>query len=777
MKRIANFVVCATVAILTASAQQPMRVKSQTVKPTAPMLKAVAPLTATSGINTLFTADVPSAHATAWLENFDNGISGWTVSDNTSYVEWTAKATTGTKAFTTIDATDVKSLYISGPYQTYRREISSLTSSKVSVPAGGALEYWVGFAQNYDTYCRLILSVSDDGFTTSTDVWNSKDETGEVTWRWHQVNVDLDNWSGKEVQFRLTYSWGSGDETFKTGGYFGDFYVDNIKLSSYAAVDNVSVKSGETVTFIPLVEADSYTWDFGANAVPSTSTEKRPAVYYTAPGNYDVTLTTPAASYTQKAMVEVDGVAPTAHIGMPATFRYATNHRYMVAPMVGVKYTDASEGFPTSRKWTFTGVNEDQTTYTTTEENPTVGYAYLHNWDVNLEVANSKGTSTDKKEVAVEYEGVVSNWQDGDYITYFDMDDWGEFPGSTASKVKMTKYAEHFSAPSRPVTVDGVYLYFTKDKISSYDTASLIQDIGVHLCKNNNGVPGEKIESWWWQCNELDYTSDGTTSCWFPFSYSYTDDDGTTYTQMPPVVNDEFFIMVDGFPEANDSTQVTLGMAAWRNNGNTAWLYKNNEWKSAKSYFGDNRQTSLAVMPYITHSVMSLYPASATNEVEFGSNGGTKSVAFYSYLGWKSAVDSDADWCRITNTPNGYTLDELSIECDAYSGTTPREAHLTLTDTYGADTFTITVMQSTTSGIADVAVDTTPLTAVNNGNGTLSVTFPKGTKALSLTDISGRLMVNVTPAADSTSATINVNGLQSGVYILFSPKSSLKVKL
>jgi hypothetical protein len=164
--------------------------------------------------------------------------------------------------------------------------------------------------------------------------------------------------------------------------------------------------------------------------------------------------------------------------------------------------------------------------------------------------------------------------------------------------------------------------------------------------------------------------------------------------------------------------------------------------------------------------------------VEFGSNGGTKSVAFYSYLGWKSAVESDADWCRITNTPNGYTLDDLNIECDAYSGTTPREAHLTLTDTYGADTFTITVKQSTsTSGIADAAVDNTPLTVVNNGNGTLTMTYPEGTKALSLTDISGRLMVNVAPAAGTTSATIDVKGLQNGVYILFSPKTSVKVKL
>ncbi len=780
MKLFFNILACAAVSFSSA-AQEHIPVNTSRKLPAAPVLSATAPLNAESGVNTLFTADVPDAHHAVWCENFDGGISSWTVTSGSGGVTWSAAATSGAKAFSAIDPADKKSLYVSGPYQTFKREISSLTSAEVSVPAGCSLECWVGFSQNYDSYCRLIVSVSDDNFATSTDVWSSKDETGDTGWRWHHVAAGLEEWSGKNIRIRLTYSWGSSD-TFQTGGYMGDFYVDNLTLTGFSPVGKVKVDAGEEITFVSLVDADSYLWNFGENAVPSTSDKARPVVCYTAAGSYDVTLTVTQSgtqkSYCQQAMVDVEDMAPVAKIGAPATFRFADNRRYMVAPLAGVTFTDKSTGFPTSRQWEFKGLTDgdEESVFTTTEANPTVNYMYRHQWDVNLEVANSKGSSSATCPVAVEYDGVICNWQPSDYITYFDMDDWGHFPGSTASKVNITQYAERFSAPSRPITVDGVYLYFTNVNLDAEDVTVQIQNLGVHLYSCVDGQPAERLESWWWQCNELDFTPGGTTACWFPFTYKYTDDNGNEKTYMPPVVDDEFFIVVDGFPVTTDNTQVTLGMATWRSNGNTAYMYKDGKWQSADSYFGPDRNTSLAVMPYISHSVMTMLPV-GVDKVSFGREGGRHTVDFFSFLGWKKEVECDADWCRITNTPSEYTLDELVVECDPISGVSDREAHIKITDLCGAGTYTLTVAQSDVSGVETVADNAVSLNVVDNGDGTITIGYPEGTSALTVTDVAGRILVTVSPATGTTSAVVDMSRFGRGAYIVFSTESSVKVIL
>lgn len=778
MKRLISIFFVSSVMASSADSLEPMCVNMPDNVSGAPVLQAVAPMSAVSG-NTLFTADVADAHVKSWGDDFNQGIGGWTMTAGSGAVEWSAKASTGDKAFSAIDADDVKSLYVEGPYQTFKREVSSLTSGSVSVPYGARLSGWVGFSKNYNSYCRLLVEVSDDDFATSTEVWNSTQADGATTWQWHSFEANLDEWAGRDVKLRLTYSWGT-DDAFQTGGYMGSFYVDNLAVSGLGPVDNVAVNTGETVRFVALAPADSYNWTFGDSAVPSTSTEASPVVYYTAPGNYNVSLQTPDASYTQPSMVTVAGTAPVARIGAPASFRFADTRNLMVAPLAPVTFTDMSDGFPTSRTWSFTGVTDGDNTavHTTDEESPVVNYMYQHAWDVNLAVANSSGESATSAKVSAEYSGVICNWYPDDYITHFDMEDWGHFPGSTTDKVKMTMYAERFSAPSTPMVVGGVYLYFTTVDLDEDDVTAQIQNLGVHLYTSENGQPGERIESWWWQCNELDYTPGGTTACWFPFTYTYTGDDGLDHTYMPPVVNDEFFIVVDGFPVTTDKTQVTLGMATWRGEGNTAYIYKDKQWMSADSYFGDNRHTSLAVMPSVVHSVMTLLPV-GNDCVTFGRDGGERSVDFFSYLGWNAQVECDADWCRVTNEPSGYTLDKLAIACDPLEGGADREATLKITDTYNAGTYEVTVRQSaSTSSIDDIAADTSVALAVVDNNGSvLTVAHPADTKALSLTDVSGRVMLNVTPAAGSTSTTVNVAGLQRGVYILFSPRGSVKVVL
>ena len=65
----------------------------------------------------------------------------------------------------------------------------------------------------------------------------------------------------------------------------------------------------------------------------------------------------------------------------------------------------------------------------------------------------------------------------------------------------------------------------------------------------------------------------------------------------------------------------------------------------------------------------------------------------FSYLGYEMPVASDSEWLRANGEPNGMTVDDIHIECDALPSR-HRRAHRTLTLTDGASTLDIRVVQS-----------------------------------------------------------------------------------
>lgn len=716
-----------------------------------------------------FTCDIPEAHAASWTENFDNGSPGW-IMDNTSYVTWTTKriAEAGNaRSFSAIDPEDAASLYVEGPYQTFRREISSATSPEMTVPANGALLGYVGFSMNYDEMCRLIISVSDDGFNTSTEIWNSKDETGDKTWRWHPVNVPLDTWSGRQIKIRLTYSWGSADEGFKTGGYLGDFAIDGLKVTGLVPVEGVSVSTGQTVRMVNLTddEASSIRWSF-PGGFPESSGEPSPEVYYTADGDYDVSLEVVTAggqtlSHTIPSFVHVTGVSPVAKILPPATFRYSVTRNPLVAPLVPVTFSDASSGFPDTREWTFGGLVTDapDEIVSSAEPSPSVSYAYRHVWPVGLSVSNRHGSSSDMIDVSVEYEGLITNLMPSDYATTFDMEDWGTFPGSNTRKI--TAYAEKFSKPSAPVIVNGAYVYFTKAEAE--ELVDQIANVGVHLYTSEDGKPGKRIDSSWWSVFELDTPSSANdlVGTAFPFTEN-------------PVIDDEFFIVVDGIPEKKDGTDVAFAMAGFRDEGNTAWMLKDGEWIEASAYFpaGANH-TSYLIYPSVIHSVLTPLPV-GRGDVESGPDGGTFDYTIFSYLGYETPVESDASWCRVIGEPNGLTVDDLKIECDPLpKGINDREAHLTVTD--GASTMVITVRQSA-SGYAGLARQEN-IVAVTPGvfDREFEVCYPAGTTHLDVMDMNGRCVYSADPDQASGRHTIDGEAWPPGIYVVIVQDKALKV--
>lgn len=726
-----------------------------------------APAAANAALTADFTVSGSDALAPVHTENFDGGMAAWTAAPASSDISWSTKriGEPGTaKSFSAIDENDVASLYVEGPYAAYRRAISTLTSAAVKVPERGTLSMYVGYSLNYNDYASLVLSVSDDDFETETKLWTSLQQSDEKPWKWRYVTADISAFAGKNVKLRLTYGPGTAD-SFGTGGYMADFAIDGLTVSGMKSVDKVDVMTGETVRFTDLTQGKPVAWKWTMpGAVPPTSTEASPEVYYTIDGTYDVSLEVTdangnTASRTRTAFVGVTGTAPVAKIIPPATFRSSANRKYLVAPMVPVRFRDGSTGFPTERGWAFTHTDATDASAISTseEENPEVAYPFLHDHLAALSVGNMHGTSDVLCEVTAEYSSVVTNLGPDDVSTTFDMDDWGLFPGSNTQKI--TAYAEHFSAPSRPVMVDGAYVFF--NRADAEEVTDQIASVGVHLYTAKDGKPDQRLDSWWWDVFELDLPSASGQAVGTSFQFTEA-----------PFVSDEFFIVVDGIPEFSETCAVSFGMAKFRDHDNTAYMLKDGKWMSVADYFpaGANH-TSFMIYPSVHHSVMASL-ADSTAPVKVGAKAGKLDYPIFSYLGYEAPIASDSDWLRVAGTPNGLTVDTLAIAYDALPvGIDERTGTLTLTD--GASTLDIKVTQSRSSGISSVAETISDLTVFpavfTDSFGVYGL--EEGDK-VTVYNLSGQVVWN--GRATDTSLKIDASGFAQGVYIVATPTKAVK---
>ena len=713
-------------------------------------------------------------NVTAWSVNFDNGSQGWTI-DPTSYVTWTTKqiAASGDKSFSTIDPDDVKSLYVDGPYQTYRREISAATSPAFTVPDNGSLEAWVGYALNYDNYCRLIISISADDFATSTDIWNSGNPGDKTkTWCWHEVAVSLDAYAGQTVKLRFTYGPGT-DDSFGTGGYMGDFAIDGIKINGKKSIDHIEVETGDVVEFIDITEGEvvSRHWNFpGAN--PSESTEKMPRVYYTDDGQYDVTLTVTDAeglssTVTRTAFVGVTGSAPVAVIGAPAEFRYSATGKFMVAPAVPVTFRDASKGFPTETHWMFGGTSEESNQIEEVEgKEATVVYYYRHDWPVGLVVGNRHGDSNAIGDVSVEFEGEASNLRADDEICVADVwDGEGIFPGSAPARYKITAYAERFSAPSAPVFIPGVNVYFVDAEAG--ELIDQIAPVSVSIYSvGPDGLPDRKLDTTEsWSVFELDKPSaTGLVPTQFKFSKNL-------------VINEPFIVAVEGIPAFREATTdgensvgrtyVSFATAKFRGEGGTSLWQKDGKWQEISEYFpAGKNHTSFMICPYVAHSVLTTNPIADSREITVGPAAGSVRKQLYCYYGGLEEPTVDADWLHVSRTETDMTVQNVLIDFDALpGGETERTGHIHFTD--GASKMTWTVTQNANSAIAVVASGASESLKCSPAVFTDSFTVSGDADLVKVYDAEGRQIAGATLVDGAT--TIVATSWAPGLYIVSAP--------
>lgn len=707
--------------------------------------------TAANGLTADFSVQDGASQLTAWSESFDSGsLSEWTMDNGEGgNVTFTLTQTTGNKAFSAINPDDKMSLHIDGPYSIVRRTIGTLTSKSISVPDNGQLHAYIYFDTTWNEYATLSITASADDFNSQTELWNSKNTTDKGS-AWRKVDADLSALAGKSVKLRLTYGPGTNDG-FNVGGYLGDFYVDDISVTGVKTIDQITAKTGEEIQFADLTNGGkpaSWQWSF-PGGTPESSTEQNPKVYYTKPGNYDVTLKVSDSEgtdeVTKRAFVSVEGQEPQAKIGWPAEFRELQTRMRMVAPLAKVSYTDESTLFPDKFSWALYSEYElknntspiftPSTVFTTKDVD--FNHEKLNKWYVTHIAQNETGYSFEDDSVQVQFDGYITNFEPNDgYQTNF-TDGNLTLPG--ANKMGITAWAEKFSKPSRPMLLTNMYVNFTK--ASAEELTDQIANVSFYLYSSKDGMPGEKIDLLdTWTLTEL--------------NYALTNNEGVVELELSKqyVINDEFFVVIEGIPEKNDNMECAFAMAPMRDHGNTAYMLKDGKWRPFTGYFQaePGGQTSLAVFPVIKHSVMIPAKVSDKGEVTLdndtlyvGAEGGTATKTIFSKLGWSDG-GSSASWCRIASRPGEYTADDIAIEFDALpAGTERREAVLTITDSVSEMPIIVVQTNDPTLSISSPAIDRLPL----NGK--------------AVYDINGR---RVSPAA-----------MQKGIYIISDGTTTRKV--
>lgn len=712
-----------------------------------------------------FSVQGADAQTTVWSENFDEGMPAWTFNGGEGNAITFTLGSPSSKPFSQYDENDVQSLYIDGPYQTFKRTIGSATTGEIAVPTNGQFHCYVFFSKTWNEYVVLTISVSNDDFATETEIWNST-MTDDATSHWQKVDGDLSALAGQNVKVRFTYGPGTND-TFKTGGYMGSFYIDGISVTGLETVSRIEAVTGEDIQFVDMSTGNPISWEWTfVGAETETSTEQNPVVRYTKSGDYDVTLKVTfdnetTDEVTKQAFVHVEGQEPIAQMITPASFRDATTRVKMVAPLVPVQYHDASIGYPDEWTWAFekTGESLFDLEYSH-ERDPWMTYNKLETkLYAVLTVTNDSGTTYCTDSVVAKYSGLVNNILDTDYATNYDMGE-ATFPGAMPKNSPISGYAEKFSKPSRPIKVYGAYVYFSKAQAEEIYEQTM--PIAFQLCESDNGKPGKVIDSDFWTIPEIGYaisTNNGFVTVEF---------------SKPHVINDEFFITIDGFTEKNETFEVSFGMAPLRDHDNTAYMRYNDQWRPMTGYFAGapGGQTSFYVFASIAHSVMA--PIVKNSEgvlvagddfVEVNQNAGEVEQAFFSYLG-REEITVDADWCRVVSEPNGLTLDTLTIAYDALpDGIDERTATLTFSD--GADEVQFRVVQKRGEETSISAVNNDMKLAIEEQTITdrMTVVCPEGCTTVEIFDASGKRLAQQ-PVVANGKCTFNTSAWQRGLYVV-----------
>ncbi|MBQ0057774.1 MAG: PKD domain-containing protein [Bacteroidales bacterium] len=243
----------------------------------------------------------------------------------------------------------------------------------------------------------------------------------------------------------------------------------------------------------------------------------------------------------------------TARIGMPDGSYFTHEGGALVPTGKPVIFRDASVGDPEAWMWTFEGAD----IASSNEQNPTVTYSEEGLYGVSLEVKSGELSDTLTLENVIKAGGAADVWnvepEESETLTKIELGWYGSYAGS--NWLGMAAFAEHFDAPLDKASIDTVSVYFASTTASNRNA-----EIKVSIClPDADGMPGVSIAESKLKVSELKHESGKNVPTHFAFS-------------APVELEGEFFVCIDGFPNAGGNDDVAV-LCARRNLSDRSTVY------------------------------------------------------------------------------------------------------------------------------------------------------------------------------------------------------------
>jgi hypothetical protein len=183
-------------------------------------------------------------------------------------------------------------------------KMAILQSDCIELTASAKLSFYYNMLGS--SVGELAVEIYEPSSATTTELWTISANQGTG---WKKEEIDLSSFGGNTIQIIIK---GNTGNSWETDIALDDILIESIDLTDLviSASDN-SISLCDTLTIIgdgPNAN-NTYSWDFGNNAIPATATGKGPhKVYYTTTGNKTITLTGDGGINTTE-LVEV--IAPT----------------------------------------------------------------------------------------------------------------------------------------------------------------------------------------------------------------------------------------------------------------------------------------------------------------------------------------------------------------------------------------------------------------------------------------------------------------------------------
>ena len=603
------------------------------------------------------------------FDSYDE-LDTWQLDATNWYYTWdiTKNPRNGAPAFSTINPSSLYSLCIE--YSDKSNQDESLTSPAIAIPTGATCSFYTSFHGAFAVLANITLNVVVGD--VSTEVFNGlkwSDEYDYVSKNWMKITVDLAEYAGQSVKFRFNYKGFDGD----------DVYIDDFKIT---AVDNsegskITVNEGGKVDYTDLSEGEptEWAWSF-PGGTPATSTEQNPTVIYKEAGTYSATLIVKAgeesSTYTRTDFVTVVGVAPKAKIGFPAEAYLSPFALAYVPTNTDLQFTDLSDGFPSAWEWKIPGSSKP----TTNEQHPVVNYPNEGLYGISLKSTNKTGNDSDIYIDAIQAGGEQYIWNitpdESSQLAQLALGWYGNYGGS--NWLDIHSFAEGFHKPASTGLISEVDIYF-----ASVTTVTPNAEIKVAIHKADAaGLPGEEVASTVVLAKDLKYSDD----TYLPTTFTF---------EQPVAVDDDFFVVISGFPnETNElyqSDDIAMFCVPERSAGGNATTYnylvdydEDNEPTGISWYKNDESPTSFAVAPKFKYAVdTSITNVDAAMQIiakatvvagalVIETNGNMESLSIYDTSGQQVKVCSvNSLVVDINELPKGIYVVRMVVNGEAYA--------------------------------------------------------------------------------------------------------------